>query len=533
MVQNLETQHKKHRYIQKPKESVNMGNTQNAIPPRDDQYFSIIFVMGELYLVHTPPHITQAIQKRCNSAGYISACCSDMMKRCDDGTIRLTLYGFSEESKAQAVRAKALLLRILTDIYAHGYEAVQNTDLSREYAFSTWIFQKMDPQSPRKTSGLLTVGISSYDALHLIGCSQGTNIVVKAVQQGYAGGVQSEGIFSGVCREMKLNGYPWGNGHYADLMAGRNLLLRIFEAMDREGKSILTTCNFKGTSDNLYFTDNPHCDRQGRFAMLSLNSTDCLRVLNLGTEEVGMIRSIIKSYWPRGVQAEGAKAGYYEFKLKGTPWWADGTDAVASRLLMSHLFEAMKAVGWEVHASLDVSRKLRDKSVIVLRSCTPSQDKHICISFNETDKIRILNSTEMVGPLRATMSKWRVDREQDYGGSYEFTMRGNPWGGSADRPFGVVMATDILRTMHRHGWKLLCGADTSAKMMTRNANNYMIANANAHGYRSYSLDVDSWYFAKLDSNVMPPQVYEQPSAPPPPPTGDTFAAPQKCEGDEV
>ena len=360
------------------------------------------------------------------------------------------------------------------------------------------------------------MGLSSYDSLHLIGCPQGTDIVAAAVQQGYSAGVQKDRVVHSVCREMKLNGYPWSNGSCSELMTGRNLLLRIFEAMDRQGKSFLTTCNFKGTSDSLFFTDNPHCDRQGRFAMLSLNSTDCLRVLNLGTEEMGIIRSTIRSYWPRGVQAESAKPGYHEFKLKGTPWWADGTDAVASRLLMSHLFEAMKAVGWEVHASVDVSRKLNDKSVIVLRSCTPSQDKHICISFNEMDKIRILNSTEMVGPLRDTISQWHagVKREQDYGGSHEFKLREYPWGGFQDRACGVVLATDILRTMHHHGWKLLCCADTSAKIASSNES-------------SYSVDVDSWYFAKLDSNVMPPQLYQQPSAPLPPPTGGvhTFSAP--------
>ena len=483
-----------------------MGN-QAAIPARDDQYFSIIFWQQYLFLVHVPLPIIDAIEARCEEAGYSGWLCMQLMERCSDGTVRVFLNGLVHEAKEPAVCAKVFLLNVLRDIYAHGYQAVQNTDLGRAKQHSdAWIFQKMPPQASRKTSGLLTVGISSYDSLHLIGCSQGTNIVVKAVQQGYAGGVQSEGIFGGVCREMKLNGYPWGNGHESELMAGRNLLLRIFEAMDREGKSFLTTCNFKGTSDSLYFTDNPHCDRQGRFAMLSLNSTDCLRVLNLGTEEVGMIRSIIKSYWPRGVQAEGAKAGYYEFKLKGTPWYADGTDAVASRLLMSHLFEAMKAVGWEVHASLDVSRKLRDKSVIVLRSCTPSQDKHICISFNEADKIRILNSTEMVGPLRDTISQWHagIQWEMEYGGSYEFKMRGVPWSGIQDKSCAVVLATDILRTMHRHGWKLLCCVDMSGK-----------------------LDVDSWFFAKLDSNVMPPQMYQPPSAPLPPPTSeDTFAAPQ-------
>ena len=493
----------------KTKESFEMGISQSAIPPRDDQYFSIIFIGEYLYLVHTPHNIVKAIQKRCEVAGFTGGCCnSNIAERGPDGTTRFRLSRFVHETKGDSVRSKSLIIRILADVYAHGYQAVQNTDLARRYVNSTWIFQKMQPQAyPNKMNGLLTVGISSYDSLHLIGCPQGTNIVATAVQQGYAGGVQKDHVVFGACREMKLNGYPWGNGHSSELMAGRHLILRIFEAMDREGKSFLTTCNFKGTSDSLYFTDNPHCDRRGRFAMLSMNSTDCLRVLNLGTEEVGMIRSIIRSYWPRGVQAEGAKAGYYEFKLKGTPWWADGTDAVASRLLMSHLFEAMKAVGWEVHTALDVSRKLNDKSVIVLRSCTPSQDKHICISFNETDKVRILNSTEMVRPLRDTLSRGYagIQREQNYGGAHEFKMNGRPWSGFQDISCSVVLATDILRTMHRHGWKLLCGADTSAKTITERGGN--------NSSTTYSVDVDSWFFAKSDSNVIPPLMYQQPSAP--------------------
>ena len=486
-----------------------MGPSQSAIPPRDDQYFSIIFIGEYLFFVHAPHKIVKAIQKRCEVAGYTGGCCnSNIVERGPDGTTRFRLSRFVYEMKGESVRSKSLIIRILADVYAHGYQAVQNTDLARRGASSTWIFQKMQPQAYPKMNGLLTVGISSHDSLHLIGCPKGTDIVAAAVQQGYAGGVQLDHVVFGACREMKLNGYPWGNGHFSELMAGRALILRIFEAMDREGKSFLTTCNFKGTSDSLYFTDNPHCDRRGRFAMISMNSTDYLRVLNLGTEEVGMIRSTIRSYWPRGVQAEGAKAGYYEFKLNGTPWWADGTDAVASRLMMSHLFEAMKAVGWEVHAALDVSRKLNDKSVIVLRSCTPSQDKHMCISFNEANKVHILNSTEMVRPLRDTLAHWHagIQKEQNYGGAHEFRMNRYPWSGSHDISCGVVLATDILRTMHRHGWKLLCGADTSAKTITeRNHQN--------NTSTTYSVDVDAWFFAKPDTNVIPPLMYQEPSAP--------------------
>ena len=71
---------------------------------------------------------------------------------------------------------------------------------------------------PQQDERIADCGISSPHSLHLIGCPQGTNIIATVVQQGYAGGVQKDHVVFGACREMKLNGYPWGNGHSSELM---------------------------------------------------------------------------------------------------------------------------------------------------------------------------------------------------------------------------------------------------------------------------------------------------------------------------
>ena len=76
--------------------------------------------------------------------------------------------------------------------------------------------------------------------------------------------------------------------------------------------------------------------------------------------------------------------GSYEFKLSGNPWWASGEDTVESRYLVGTL---LKKQGWEVGATLDVSRNLQDKTVFVMKQCPPCSQEWAVIGFHETDKV--------------------------------------------------------------------------------------------------------------------------------------------------
>lgn len=91
--------------------------------------------------------------------------------------------------------------------------------------------------------------------------------------------------------------------------------------------------------------------------------------------------------------------GCQEFKLGGTPWWADGEQGVEARRLMGGLLASLKWSGWEVAGVLDISRQQEDKAIFLLRQAAsrPQHQKQgavcqmvdwACLSFHEADKIR-------------------------------------------------------------------------------------------------------------------------------------------------
>lgn len=61
--------------------------------------------------------------------------------------------------------------------------------------------------------------------------------------------------------------------------------------------------------------------------------------------------------------------GTTELKLGGCPWWAEGNDAVESRYFISSLIGALKASGWAVAGTINLSRHNNDKSTFLLRRC--------------------------------------------------------------------------------------------------------------------------------------------------------------------
>eukprot|EP01061_Rhynchopus_euleeides_P028144 TRINITY_DN457_c0_g1_i3.p1 TRINITY_DN457_c0_g1~~TRINITY_DN457_c0_g1_i3.p1 ORF type:complete len:421 (+),score=105.19 TRINITY_DN457_c0_g1_i3:286-1548(+) len=403
--------------------------------------------------------------------------------------VPIALFGVGP--KSEIMRAQRLLRGILMEACAAGYVPVTSADLHQIIGPSAWIFHKVAPQQAIKCTSPLSIGILSDDTLQIAGPDGALDIVELAASQHYRLGVQSCDKSSGI-RVVKLKGYPWGNGSKLELMNGRALVRGLFSELARQGYTFLSTCNHKGTSDTLFFTQSqPSHDR---FAMLSLNSTDCLRLLGLGVEEVGIVRSTIGSYWS-AIQQESSTDYYHEFKLKGTPWWSDGTDAVASRMLVTQLLQALKAVGWRVECAVDVTSKLRrlgknmtEKSSLLLRSCPPAQEHHMCISFNESDKVRVLNCPDMVDALRSTLQRgwpYGISRERNYGGAHEFKLNGHPWWVAAQRSLSASLAMDIMHTMEQHGWTLVCACDTSAKFV-----------AMSHSGIGFSGDVDSWYFTK-------------------------------------
>ena len=129
---------------------------------------------------------------------------------------------------------------------------------------------------------------------------------------------------------------------------------------------------------------------------ISFNSHDLLWVISAPESLISAVRGTIQSHWMKGIQRELRYAESWEFKLKGTPCWASGDEAVESRFLVLKLMEALQAYGWSPIAGIDSSRKLSDKSSLLFRQSPLRQAPFICISLNETDKLRLINTSEDV-----------------------------------------------------------------------------------------------------------------------------------------
>ena len=122
--------------------------------------------------------------------------------------------------------------------------------------------------------------------------------------------------------------------------------------------------------------------------MISLNRDDRMRLISCPSYVVTLVEEEIREHWEEGLQDSKEKDGFWEFKLSGYPWWADGEETVKSRYivilrynsliqsynlryLIANMITRLKTLGWEVAGTMDVSRRLNDKAVFIFRQCQP------------------------------------------------------------------------------------------------------------------------------------------------------------------
>lgn len=69
-----------------------------------------------------------------------------------------------------------------------------------------------------------------------------------------------------------------------------------------------------------------------------------------------------------------------------------GHEAIPCRRLIIHLFHSLASVGWHIHVSADLSKKEYDKDTLFFRAGPPVQRYYCSVSFNQSDKIRMIDS---------------------------------------------------------------------------------------------------------------------------------------------
>ncbi|OCF36716.1 hypothetical protein I316_01312 [Kwoniella heveanensis BCC8398] len=220
------------------------------------------------------------------------------------------------------------------------------------------------------------------------------------------------------------------------------------------------------------------------FACLHLGRSDRVRLIGLPQSAVAPVDKAIRRVWMAGVQQSGAYHQGWEWKLSGNPWHGQGAEAVYARRLLCHILHALSAIGWDLHMSCDLSKKVWDKDTLILHSVQPHQKYYFSISFNESDKIRIIDPPD--GFVRDTFIRavqtWPLGIQSQYEkepGATQLKLRGTPWFTSdgAQVCQARMLVCTVLSAMESVGFELVGSVDMSVGNGDRN------------------LDLDTWFFA--------------------------------------
>jgi len=262
----------------------------------------------------------------------------------------------------------------------------------------------------------------------------------------------------------------------------RELLIQIFGRLGQINYKLLMGTSIKGGTDSLFFIHDPEYRvSPSDFAILSLNKTDRLRLINCESlKEV--IRGHVNASF--GVQREENKYGSHEFKLNGNPWHASGHEAIASRRLIAQISRSMLAYGWDLRCALDLSRGLDDKSILIFSRVAPTKTPFACIAFSDIDKVRILGFPANVSSkLRDVIVENHLpgiekekEKEED---CLQIRFNESSWSSNSIHARGTLV--HLMAAAASYGWDVVASADVSAKYIHQ------------ENGPDYPVDVHSWY----------------------------------------
>jgi len=126
--------------------------------------------------------------------------------------------------------------------------------------------------------------------------------------------------------------------------------------MARNGWNLIQSADVskkEGDKDTLFF-ENAQFDPDVQMFGMTFNMGDRIRIID-APGMMPCVREAVKSRWPGGIQHEREYSGSLELKLSGNPWFANGSDAVHSRMLLNQILANCRSLGFKLYGSVDVS----------------------------------------------------------------------------------------------------------------------------------------------------------------------------------
>jgi len=418
------------------------------------------------------------------------------------------MMGFQSES----VWARNFLSVMFLKLGRRGWVPYVPSDL-RRFGDTVSIFMQYDPKSASafaNTSAMAVVGLHESDKMQFINVDgSAAQLLYDVVSKAWHSNVamkekktDSKNGFTPLSyHEITMCGSPWGwTTGEKDAVHGRLSVLRVVETMAKQGWRMVLNCNVRPTTDTLFFVRDDGIAARvaevGGRAMfgMGLHKMDEFRIVgrehldnSWQPQVIDALTKAINTYWPQGLKRSEQKEHFYVLEMHGTPWWADGTEAVQARLMVAKVYESLLSLGWLIKSTIDCSRKDNDKNSFFFERCNPIDTNVAVLSFNESDKIRAINCPQEVEDIldKTIHNMWEVQRKRPYGASTEWKLKGCPWDWGHWQ--NKALALHILHALSTIGFTVLASADTSAKYIHQ------------QNGPDYPLDVHSWFLIRTDA----------------------------------
>lgn len=204
---------------------------------------------------------------------------------------------------------------------------------------------------------ICTISLNRTDRLRLIDVPYAIIEPMRIAISNSWGYIQNEREYHGTY-EFKLTGRPWcGQGH--DAVRSRQLLVAVLSTMAQYGWNCLQAADIskKPVDKDTLFFERDIPDPNVEMFSISFNKTDRIRIIASEHPEVVLpcVRHAIDSQWGGEIQNGRNYFGSFEFKLKGKPWHAVGSDGVRVRRLLCQMIANMKTIGYKLYASVNIS----------------------------------------------------------------------------------------------------------------------------------------------------------------------------------
>ncbi|BEJ12091.1 hypothetical protein CspHIS471_0205510 [Cutaneotrichosporon sp. HIS471] len=157
----------------------------------------------------------------------------------------------------------------------------------------------------------------------------------------------------------------------------------------------------------------------------------------------------------------------------------------------------MSNAGWHLAASTDLSKKSWDKDSLMFRAGPPAHRIIFAVTFNETDKIRIIdppNESIQKAFIQTVVNSWPSgiqDQKMKEERCYQIKLRGNPWYASSAQQVNDArfMALQLLTTFDNLGYELCAAVDMNSGTSEDNRDRtFCMLDAQL-------IAVDAWFFA--------------------------------------